>query len=220
MNPIRIIIADDHPLVRSGLREAIERAADMHVLAEAGDGAEAMQYIERHHPDIAVLDVEMPGMSGIDVLRSLRGAEDPPRIIMLTVHRSAEVFHVVMDLGAQGYVLKESAIADVVQGIRTVHGGEFFVSPALADGLFTPTKTPAELLLPGLRALSTAERSVLRLITIGESTQEIATRLFISPRTVTHHRENISAKLGLRGNYALLRFALEHRPLILEFLGD
>lgn len=220
MNPIRIVIADDHPLVRSGLREAIEAESGLTVVAEAGDGAAALARIAEFRPDVAVLDIEMPDVSGIDVLRSLRETKDPPRSIMLTVHRSAEVFHVVMELGAKGYVLKESAIDDVVRGIRTVHAGEFFVSPSLTDGLFAATRTPAELLLPGLRTLSPTERGVLRLVTLGVSTQDIARQLFVSPRTVTHHRENISSKLGLRGNYALLRYALEHRSLILEFLGE
>jgi DNA-binding NarL/FixJ family response regulator len=220
MTDIRIIIADDHPLVRSGLREAIEREGDMRVLAEAGDGTEALACISAQRPDVAVLDIEMPGGSGIDVLRSLRGTEHAPRVIMLTVHRSAEVFHMVMELGAFGYVLKESAIIDVVNGIRTVHGGEYFVSPTLADGVFALSKTPAEILLPDLNNLTAAERNVLRLIARGISTQGVAERLFISPRTVTHHRENISSKLGLRGNYALLRFTLEHRSLIIEYLGE
>lgn len=220
MNPIRIVIADDHPLVRSGLREAIEAEPGLVVVAEAGDGAGALSSIAAQCPDVTVLDIEMPGMSGIDVLRSLHGSTNPPRVIMLTVHRSTEVFRVVMDLGAHGYVLKESAIVDVVQGIRTVYAGEYYVSPALADGLFVPAPTPAELLRPELRHLSAMERSVLRLITQGASTQDIAAQLFISPRTVTHHREHISSKLGLRGNYALVRYALEHRPMILEFLGE
>jgi DNA-binding NarL/FixJ family response regulator len=218
MSAIRIIIADDHPLVRSGLREAVDQETEMTVLAEAADGAEALACIRRHHPDVAVLDVEMPVMSGVDVLRALQDSKDAPRIIMLTVHRSAEVYHAVMGLGAHGYILKESAITDVVHGIRTVFEGEFFVSPTLSEGLFRPSETTADLLLPGLQALSTAERNVLQLITQGLDTRAVAERLFISPRTVTHHRENISTKLGLRGSYALLRCALEHRQLILEFL--
>ena len=139
---------------------------------------------------------------------------------MLTVHRNAGIFHAVMGLGAYGYVLKESAIEEVVAAIRAARAGEYFVSASLAEGVYRDAATTADLLLPGLRSLSPAERNVLRLIAQGLDTQAVAKQLHVSPRTITHHRENISAKLGLRGNYALLRCALQHGTTILEALEE
>ena len=219
MNAIRIIIADDHPLFRSGLREAIEGEDDMIVLEEAGDGRDAMRSIQRHAPDVAVLDIEMPYLSGVDVVRSFRDTETAPQFIMLTIHRSEEVFRTVMALGVLGYILKESAITDVVNGIRTVNDGEYFVSPVMAAGLFQDHASAATALTPGLHDLTPSERNILLLITENLTTRDIAGKLSISPRTVTHHRENISAKLGLRGSYTLLRYALENRSIIRNTLA-
>ncbi len=220
MNPIKIIIADDHPLVRSGLREAIERENDMLVLEEAKDGREAVKSVRRHLPDVAVLDVEMPYLSGVDVVRAFRDDANAPQFIMLTIHRSEEVFRTVMAMGVHGYILKESAITDVVNGIRTVFEGEYFVSPALAAGLFQQNSTAATAAAPGLNDLTPTERKILALITENLTTRAIAEKLNISPRTVTHHRENISAKLCLKGSYTLLRYALENQSVIQHFLNN
>jgi DNA-binding NarL/FixJ family response regulator len=215
---IRIIIADDHPLFRSGLREAIEHEEDMLVLEEAGNGREAVKSIQRHHPDVAVLDIEMSHLSGVDVVRAFQNGEETPQFIMLTIHRSEEVFRAVMAMGVHGYILKESAITDVVNGIRTVYEGEYFVSPVLAAGLFQQSLPDGAAITPGLQELTTTEKKILSMITDNLTTRTIAERLSISPRTVTHHRENISAKLGLRGSYTLLRYALENRGMIQQYL--
>lgn len=206
--PIRILIVDDHPIVRQGLRQTIEKEPDFVVLAEADNGQGALSLISELRPDVVVLDVDMPGMNGFELLKALRETKSLAAI-MLTVHQEEEFFQEALRLGAQGYILKESAITDIVNGIRAVAAGQNYVSPALTSYLFK--KTQSERPGQGLEQLTATERSVLRLVAEYKTNNQIADELCISPHTVKTHRKNINAKLNLEGNHALMKFALENK---------
>jgi DNA-binding NarL/FixJ family response regulator len=210
---IKIVIADDHPLVRDGLRRAIEAAANLKVVAEAGDGQTALDRILALKPDVAVLDIDMPGMSGFDVARALREKGIPSAIIFLTIHREEDFFNEALDLGAQGYVLKDSAASDIVTGIKAVADGQHFTSPAMTSYLINRSRRAAEFRRskPTLDDLTPTERQVLRLIADYKTSKEIADELGVSHRTIETHRANISAKLELRGSHSLMKFALSHK---------
>jgi len=216
---INIIIADDHPLLRTGLRESLERDPGIVILEEAGDGEQALRSIRRHRPDIAVLDIEMPIKSGVEVVEELRRDGDATKIIVLTVHKSKRVFDSLIELGVQGYILKDSSITDIRDGILAVYNGDHFISPVLAAGFFREHTIIDNGKGDQLKRLSGMEARVMLLIAKGHTSREIGEILGISPHTVTRHRENISSKLDLKGSNALLRFALENRSYLLDELG-
>lgn len=205
---ISIIIADDHPILRQGLRQIIEREADLEVLSEVGDGESALNEISSRQPNIVVLDVDMPKMDGFAVLKTLQEKQSAAKVILLTVHDEEEFFGEALRLGAQGYVLKDSAVEDIVKAVRTVAAGENFISPALSTHLLRQHNQNSR---SGLASLTATERAVLKLIAEYKINREIADALFISPLTVKTHRRNICAKLGLEGNHALMKFALENK---------
>jgi DNA-binding NarL/FixJ family response regulator len=211
--PTRILIADDHPILRKGLREVIEEDPSLRVVAEASDGDAALKQIEAHHPDVIVLDMDMPTRDGLGVLREMRARDLDAAVIVLTLHAGAQLLIEAIDLGAKGYMLKDSALASIVDGIKAVAAGGQFVSPSLASVLISH-RTRVQALaaqLPALDHLTPTERRILRLIAGGQSSKEIADRLFIHYRTVENHRVNMAHKLGLRGHNAVLKFALEHK---------
>jgi DNA-binding NarL/FixJ family response regulator len=213
MNEIRIVIADDHPIYREGLRRVIERDAALHVLAEASDGEEALAQIEACRPDVAVLDLDMPKRDGFGVVRALGEMRLPVAVIFLTMHKDEDAFNEAMNLGVKGYVIKDSAVTDIVNAIRAVAAGEDFISPQLSGYLLRRARRSAEFVerKPSIADLTPAEKRVLSLIAENKTTKEIATELFISPRTVDHHRANICTKLDLHGINALLKFAIAHK---------
>ena len=208
---IKIILADDHPIVRQGLRQVIEREPDLLVAAECGDGAAAIAAIEEHQPEAAILDVDMPHRTGFDVLRYLNESGAPTRGILLTVHDEAEFFHEARRLGARAYILKECAIEEIVTAIRAVAGGGEFASAHLNQHLL-PRSTKNE--TSRLTSLTPTERAVLKLLADYKTTRDIADALFISPLTVKTHRRNISRKLEIEGANALMRFALDNKTLL------
>jgi DNA-binding NarL/FixJ family response regulator len=207
---IRLVIADDHPILRQGLRHIIEREVDLHVLAEADDGEVALENIITLQPDVAVLDVDMPKQNGFAVLRALTEKGLCVGIIMLTVHCEEEFFNEALRLGARGYVLKDSAIADIVSCIRAVAAGENYVSPTMTKYLFKRSRDNNQS-PTGIAALTPTEKHILQLIADYKTNNQIAEELFISPHTVKTHRKNICTKLHLEGNHALMKFALEHK---------
>lgn len=209
---IRILLADDHPLIRQGLRQAIESVPHFSVIAEAGDGQTALEQIVRLRPEIAVLDINMPQLDGFAVVRALREQRLPVEIIFLTAYRDRKFFDQALELGAKGYILKDSAITDIVTGIKAVAAGEHFTSPAMTSYLINRTqpRTTAEP-VPAIASLTPTERRILALIAAYKTSKEIADELFISFRTVNTHRANICQKLGISGNHALMKFALDHQ---------
>ena len=210
-NEIRIVIADDHPIVRSGLRTVIESHAALRVIAEADDGAAALAAIEQTQPDIAILDVNMPGLSGFELVRQLHERKLSVAVIFLTIHSDAVMFNEALDLGARGYVLKESAVTDIVNSIHAVAAGELFISAAMTEPLQQRQARTADSPQAGIHTLTATERRILRLIAANKESKDIAAELAISYRTVENHRANICRKLGLSGHNALLHFALEHK---------
>jgi len=214
---IRIVIADDHPIVRKGLCEVIVQEPDLTVVAEAGDGAAALAAIEQLRPSIAVLDLSMPKMDGFQVAEQIRKRELDTAIIFLTMHEEPELLQRAMELG-KGFILKESALTEVVNGIRSVAAGRPFVSAAIAGSFFErKSKTQGfEQSVPGLGSLTPAEKRILKLISAGKPSKMIAAELHVHPRTVETHRANISQKLQLNGANSLLRFALENKSKLAD----
>jgi DNA-binding NarL/FixJ family response regulator len=208
-----VLIADDHPLLRNGLRQVIERERDMRVVAEAGDGESALQQMAALKPDVVVLDIGMPGVNGFAVLRAMRTLAPQTAAIILTLHADEQTLFDAIDLGASGYILKDSAADAIVAGIRAVAAGGQYLSPSLAPLLMRRRIREQKLVgqLPGLADLTPTERRILHLIAAGHSSKSIANTLFVHFRTVENHRVNIAQKLGLHGSNAVLKFALEHK---------
>jgi DNA-binding NarL/FixJ family response regulator len=212
-NEIHIVMADDHPIVRQGLRQIIEADAALKIVAEAGDGKSALAQIIQHQPAVAVLDIDMPEQDGFSVARAVRQQKLEVEIVFLTIHREEELFQAALNLGAKGYVLKDSAVTDIVAAIKAVAAGQPYISPQLSAYLFNRSRSAAALnsRKPGLEDLTPTERRILKLIAEDKTSKEIGEELFISPRTVETHRTNISRKLELHGHLTLVRFALEHK---------
>jgi DNA-binding NarL/FixJ family response regulator len=212
---IGIVIAEDHPIFRAGLRKSIEAEPDMKVIAEASDGERALELIRSSRPHVAVIDVDMPRKDGLEVAREIQSLRLDVPLIFLTLHKSERFFNAAMDLGVKGYVLKECASTEIVDGIRAVAAGCGYVTPMLTDFLLTRRRA-VRLAEKDTRLtlLTPAERTVLRLIADYKTSKEIAEDLFISIRTVDSHRAHITAKLELAGSHALLQFAIEHKAAL------
>jgi DNA-binding NarL/FixJ family response regulator len=209
---ITLIVADDHPIVRQGLRTAIEADPQLQILAEASDGRAAIEQIQLLHPRIAVLDIDMPDLNGFGVAREVHARHLPVEIIFLTVYRDEGFFNEALRLGTKGYVLKDSAVTDIVSGIRAVAAGQHFTSPALISYLVRGRRGGAvPRVTPGIDDLSAAERRVVELIAEYKTSREIGEVLHISHRTVQAHRVNICTKLELHGSHALMKFALDQK---------
>jgi DNA-binding NarL/FixJ family response regulator len=208
---IRILIADDHPIVRQGLRQAIEREPRLRVLGDVGDGRLALEQIERLRPHVVLLDINMPGLDGFAVAREIRARALPVEIVFLTAYREDGFFDEALRLGAKGYVLKDSAPGDIISGILAVAAGEHYISPALTSTLVASRRARNDG-PPGIEVLTPTERRILALIAEYKTSSAIAEALHVSPRTVQTHRANICVKLGLHGSHALMKFALDHKP--------
>ncbi len=210
---IKIIIVDDHPIFRRGLRQVIESDARLNVTGEAENGIGALKLIEESEPDVVVADVNMPQMGGLELARKIREKNLPVALVFLTMHKDETMFNAAMDAGVSGYVLKDNAITDITDCIKTVAAGRHYITPALSDYLFNRSwKTTAfKEQTNGLNLLTKTERRVLRLIAEDKTSREIGEMLFIHPRTVDNHRTNICQKLDIHGSNALLRFALKHQ---------
>lgn len=215
MEPITIVLADDHPMIRHGLRQAIKAGGGWEIVGEADDGDQALDLICRLEPGIAVLDISMPRRDGFEVVEGMREKQVKTQVIFLTMYRDEAVFKRALDLEVKGYVLKDSAVIEVVSAIKAVSQGEHYASPALTSYLIKSRSTvESRLEQPsgiGVHVLSPTERRVLELIAEYKTSKDIAEALSTSPRTVETHRNNISQKLGLHGRHALMKFALEHK---------
>jgi DNA-binding NarL/FixJ family response regulator len=207
------MIADDHPIFQQGLRQVIEKDRGLKLIAEAADGLEAWRCIETLKPDIAILDIHMPRMSGLEVTRKAYQRESQVKIILLTMYEEEELFNEAMNLGAMAYVLKESAVSDLLQAVHSVIAGKQFVSPAVSRFIINRGRQAQRLRdeKPGLQRLTLTERQILKLVAEDRTSKEIADQLQISVRTVDTHRQNISLKLNLKGSHSLLKFAYDHK---------
>jgi two-component system response regulator DegU len=212
---ITVLIADDHPVFRQGLRQLIASAPGLKVIAEAEDGAQALEQILACKPQVAVLDVDMPHQDGYAVARRVRQLRLDVGLIFLTMHKEERFFNAALDVGVNGYLLKDSAISEIIGGIKAVAAGQHYITPSLTDYLLK--RRQAQSLATqqtGVHLLTQAERRILKLIAEYKTSKEIADDLFISIRTVDRHRANIAGKLDLKGAHALLQFALEHKAVL------
>jgi DNA-binding NarL/FixJ family response regulator len=210
---IRIIIADDHPIFRAGLAQVISGEADFQLVGQANDGAEALQMVKKAAPDVAIADIDMPKLGGLELARIVKREGLATRLILLTMHKQESFLTEAMDLGVLGYVLKDNAVLDILRGLRLVAAGQPYISPLMSSYLVRRMQGNQRLLRakPALLDLTSMERRILREISQNKTTKEIAALLFISPLTVETHRRNLCQKLDLHGSHRLLQFALEHR---------
>lgn len=202
---IRVVLADDHALVRDGLRAVLAREPDIQVVGEAADGRDALRVVETAKPDVAVLDLSMPLLNGLDVARQLVAQERGPRAILITMHAEDRYVLDALRAGVRGYVLKKQAAADLVRAIREVAEGRVYLSPgvgaAVADAIRTGGPAPDERLTP-------REREVLQLVAEGKTTKEIAAILKVSVKTADAHRTHLMQKLDIHDIAGLTRCAL------------
>ena len=211
MKTIRIFLADDHAVLRAGLKSLLNAETDMRVIGESSGDERCADAIVALHPDVVLLDINMPGCNGLDVLASLRQRLPACRVLMLTMHNDAEYLRKVLQLGGAGYVLKEAADTELLTAIRTVYNGGVFLHPEHAQILLQPEAGVGDnRRVDPLTELSDREREVLRLIALGHSNREIAQMLHLSVKTVETYKARTMEKLDLAGRAALVRFALDH----------
>lgn len=210
---ITVLIADDHPMFRDGVKQALSNDVSLTVIAVASDGEHALQLIREHSPNVAILDMNMPKMSGLNVLRVLKKSDSKTEVVFLTMFDDEDILNEAMDLGVKGYILKESASIDIVNAVHAVYEGHYYISPVLTGKLLArkEKQTIFTKRNPGLEKLSDTERRILLLIAESKTSKEIAEVLFLSPKTIDNYRFKISEKLNLSGSYSLLKFALENK---------
>lgn len=208
---INVLIADDFPLIRAALADAIGRDPDIHVVAAASNGAEAVDLALEHRPDVALLDVHMPDMSGLVALEKIMDQAPDMRVLMLTATEKVDVFLEAISSGAAGYLNKRVGPRELVQAIITVHGGGSVISPDLAGCLLHEYSASRRGKPGALRPLlAEREQEVLRLVALGHTDKEIGRTLYISPRTVQNHLTRIRHKTGLQRRSELARWAADH----------
>lgn len=213
---LRIVIAEDHPVFRDGVKRALLGQRGISVVGEAGDGATAYELIEAHRPDIVVLDVGLPVLDGCAVARRVWEQHLPCEVIFLTVCDDVEVFDQALAWGVKGYLLKDATPDEIIRCVRAVGAGQHFVSPAMTSHLVERTHRVEHFTreMAALGRLTPQERLILKRIALERQSKEIAAELGIAPKTVDAHRTNICQKLGLHGNHVLRRFAVRNRDRI------
>jgi len=217
MSRTTLVLADDHPVVRQGLRALLEAEPGFHIVGEADDGVAAAQLAERLKPDVLLVDVMMPGLNGLEVTRQVRQRCPGTRVIVLSMHANEAYVLEALRHGAAGYVLKESSTAELVQAVRTVVAGRRHLSPPLSDrAIEAYAQKAAPSPLDIYETLTTREREVLQMAAEGRRNSEIAARLAISPRTAETHRTHLMRKLGLHNQADLIRYALRRGLVPLE----
>lgn len=215
---IHVLLADDHPVVRRGLKATIEEDEGLRVVAEAADGAEALRRILELKPAVAIIDIDMPGLNGLGVARELTAQNVDTRIIFMTFHANEDLMRAAMDVGGKGYLLKGSETDEIAAAIHAVYAGRTYIGSAMAAVLLKQTADNANAKSLDIGVLTPAEKKILRLIADGLSSKEIGDQLSIHYRTVENHRTNMCRKLNIEGANALARFALQHRAALHERL--
>jgi len=211
--PLKILVADDHPIFRRGLCDVIETDPNLSLSCEASNGEDALKLIDKARPDIAILDVKMPKLTGLQAARKLLERQSPVKLILLTMYEDEEFLNEALNLGIRGYVLKETAVEELLKAVHSVAGGKTFISASLA-GLLLHRRANSESLRlqkPGLDTLTPTECRILRLVAEDKTSKEIAEILGCAVRTVETHRQNISTKLKLSGSHSLLKFAYDNK---------
>ncbi len=211
---IKIVIADDHPIFRGGLKQIIDLDKRIKIIGEADNGQKALEIISELKPDMAILDIDMPKKTGLEVLKELGNTD--VKIIFLTMYAEEDIFDEAMNLGIKGFVLKDSAVNDIVECIFSVYEDKYYISPSVSDFLMNRRKKLNQLKSnnPQLQNLTITEKKILKFISENKTSKEIAEILFISYRTIENHRANISGKLNLKGSHSLVKFAIENKSLL------
>jgi DNA-binding NarL/FixJ family response regulator len=209
---VTVFIVDDHPLLRRGLRDVIGENSRFKIVGEASDGEEALRQLVCLKPQIAIVDIDMPHLNGLETIRAFRNLSFSIKAIVLTMYREEDMFNAAMDLGAKAYVLKENAANEIVAALEKVDRNEAFVSSLMLDAGQRRSERVRELLLskPQIEALTPAERRILKLVGEDYTSKEIANLLHLSVRTVDNHRQHICDKLKLHGTHSLLKFAFDN----------
>lgn len=210
MKPLRVLLADDHRLVRAGLRSLLEQLENVEVVGEAEDGWQVLALAAAHRPDIVLMDISMSGMNGLEATARLRSESPASRVIILSMHASEEYVLQALRAGAAGYLLKDSAPLELALALEAVARGESYLSPPVSRQVVESyaERTGAGPRPPG--ALSARQREILKLIAQGNSTKEIARRLALSVKTVETHRSQLMRRLGIRDVPGLVRYAIRH----------
>lgn len=211
MKEIKVLLAEDHTIVRKGLRSLLEGEAGLEVVGEAEDGREALRKVQQLHPDVVVMDISMPGLNGLEATRQIKKGFPKLKILILTVHGNEEYVFQTLRAGASGYVVKKAAPAELVAAIQAVHRGESFISPSVSGKILQDYARRAEMNTRGSETyarLTSREREVLQLLAEGRSNREIADLLYLSIKTVQTHRAKIMEKLGMKSTGELTRYAM------------
>jgi DNA-binding NarL/FixJ family response regulator len=209
---VTIILADDHPLLRKGLKDLIQEEG-YKILGEAGDGEQALTLIRKLKPSIIIIDIQMPKLNGLEVIRILRKENQDVKAIVLTMHDKENIFNRAMDLGVKGYIMKDSVSTEIIEAIKSIIMGKYFISSSIS-GFLVKRSLGNQDDAYGISKLTMTENKILRMIADNLTSKEIADELFLSVHTVETHRSNICQKLHLRGTNALLHFVLEHPDLL------
>ena len=208
--PIKILIADDHTIVRTGVRLLLDAEEDFRVVGEARDGREAISLAEKLHPDVILMDIAMVGMDGMEATRLLKSIQPEVNILVLTMHRTDEYFFEMLKAGASGYVLKGAHPSELIQAVRVVGRGEVYLYPSMAGHLVRQYLENSKESPDSSLSISPREKEVLNMLAEGYTSKEIAEKLVISQSTVHTHRTNLMSKLGLSSRRELIQYAREH----------
>jgi two-component system, NarL family, response regulator NreC len=207
---IKIVLADDHGVLRAGLRSLLNAEPDLEVVGEAADGQEALRQVQKLRPDVVLLDINMPGLSGIEVTETLKKTQPEIAVLILTVHEDETLLQEAIRVGAAGYIIKRAAESELINAIQAVARGDLYVHPAMTRGLLRELAGPPAPAAAALKLLTRREIEVLRLIAQGYTNRQIAETLCLSVRTVESHRANVMGKLGLTTRVELVHYAMEH----------
>lgn len=207
---IHLLLVDDHEVVRTGLRMLLEGQDDIEIVAEASSGSEAVLLTDQYHPDVVIMDITLPDLSGIQATRQLKQAHPEIAVVALTIHEDEQYFFEMLQAGASGYVPKRAAPEDLISAIRAAHANEIYLYPTLAKALVSDflSRTYSEPEGTSIDSLTSREREVLEMLAGDRSNEEIAEALVISKHTVARHRENLMRKLGLHSRSELVKYAI------------
>ena len=212
---ISVLLADDHAVVRDGLRALLEAQTDIEVVGDAANGREVLRLAQQLHPDVVVMDIAMPELNGVEATQQMHDAYPSTQVLILSMHSTTEHIFRALQAGARGYLLKDSAGAEVVDAVRVVHAGRRYLSQKIAATVIDDYIAERHRASP-LESLSSRERQILQLVAEGKSSTEIAAILFLSPKTVDTYRSRLMHKLDIGDLPSLVKFAIQHGVIQLE----